>query len=151
VTILIDTNILLRIVDQTAKEHSVCVEALRVLDDRGEDLAICAQLMIEFWSVATRPSNANGLGLSPQRAAFFLDGFTQSLKTLPEPADIAVYWRRTVEQYSVISKQAHDARLVALMDAHGVRQILTLNLADFARYTNVQSLPPTQVIAGNTP
>lgn len=150
-TILVDTNILLRVVDQASNEHAVCVEALRMLDDRGEDLAICAQVMIEFWSVSTRPLNANGLGLDSQRAGRLLDGFIQSMTLLPEPADIGMRWRRVVDQYSVISKQAHDARLVAFVEAHGLQRFLTLNTADFKRYTDLDFVTPAQVIAGTTP
>jgi predicted nucleic acid-binding protein len=59
-TILVDTNILLRSVDQASAEHLVSVNALRTLNDRGDDLVICAQVVIEFWSVATRPAANNG-------------------------------------------------------------------------------------------
>src|SRR6266700_2720773 len=146
-TILVDTNILLRVVDQSAAEHSICVDALRRLDDLGHELAICAQVMIEFWSVATRPLKANGLGLEPKSAAQFLNGLCNSLRVLPEPPDVASVWRQIVERYSVISKQAHDARLVALMQAHNLPQLLTLNTSDFSRYSQILLLNPQDAIA----
>jgi hypothetical protein len=43
--------------------------------------------------------------------------------------------------------QVHDARLVALMEVHGVTHLLTLNAADFARYPGVTALTPAAVIA----
>lgn len=51
---LIDTNALLRRIQQT---HPVHVDAERgtTLLSRGQQLCIIAQNLIEFWAVATRP------------------------------------------------------------------------------------------------
>jgi hypothetical protein len=42
----------------------------------------------------------------------------------------------------------HDARLVALMMCSGVKNILTLNKRDFARYAEVIASSPEDVIGG---
>jgi predicted nucleic acid-binding protein len=59
---LLDTNIWLRSVQQEAAHHPVAVEALATLLGRGDDVFITPQNIIEFWSVASRPVAANGLG-----------------------------------------------------------------------------------------
>jgi predicted nucleic acid-binding protein len=41
----------------------------------------------------------------------------------------------------------HDARLVALMNVHGVRQILTFNTGDFVRF-EIEALHPSAVASG---
>ncbi|MEN6357468.1 MAG: hypothetical protein ABFD83_10330 [Armatimonadota bacterium] len=46
---------------------------------------------------------------------------------------------------NVNGKQAHDARIVALMLAHGITHILTLNPGDFSRYTGVTPVTPNEV------
>jgi len=40
----------------------------------------------------------------------------------------------------------HDARLVAAMNVHGVRRILTFNTDDFKRY-QIEALHPSSVLA----
>ena len=37
-------------------------------------------------------------------------------------------------------KQVHDANLVATMLAHGIRRLLTFNLADFQRFAGLVEL-----------
>jgi len=53
-------------------------------------------------------------------------------------------WRSLVVAHSVMGKQVHDARLVALMQSHGITHILTLNGADFARYPGITIVDPTK-------
>ena len=47
-----------------------------------------------------------------------------------------------------LTKTAHDARLVAAMERHRISFILTFNTSDFARYPNIQSLTPNDVVNG---
>lgn len=42
-------------------------------------------------------------------------------------------------------KQVHDARLVALMQAHGITHILTLNGSDFTRYPGITPVDPASL------
>ncbi len=51
-------------------------------------------------------------------------------------------WLGLVEGHRVIGKQAHDARLVALMLEHEIRHIVTFNGADFVRYPEVRVIDP---------
>jgi predicted nucleic acid-binding protein len=41
--------------------------------------------------------------------------------------------------------QVHDARLAAIMQAHEVRQILTLNQPDFRRFASIQVIHPIEL------
>ena len=45
-------------------------------------------------------------------------------------------WDRLVTQYRILGAAVHDAQLVASMLAHGIVAILTLNGADFRRYSS---------------
>lgn len=45
----------------------------------------------------------------------------------------------------------HDARLVAMMRVAGITDILTLNIGDFARYSAITAVTPTDVLAASTP
>lgn len=119
----------------------------------GRDLEwfICAQVIIEYWVVATRPRTANGMGLSAAEAQQDLSDFTAVFSCLPEPPDMADRWREVVSRHHVLGRPAHDARLVALMQAHDVKQLLTLNTGDFARYGEIESRTPRQMLDQNNP
>jgi predicted nucleic acid-binding protein len=39
--------------------------------------------------------------------------------------------------------KVHDARLAAVMQAHGLTRILTFNAADFRRYSDITVLDPS--------
>src|SRR6266508_1151246 len=63
---LLDTNILLRAVD---RNHPKCRPARRAiinLHRQHNRLFLTPQNLIEFWAVATRPVDSNGLGMSVQ-------------------------------------------------------------------------------------
>jgi predicted nucleic acid-binding protein len=143
--IKVDTNILIRLQDAGDPRHQVCTEALHRLKSAGNELYICAQVIIEFWVVATRPREVNGLGLEPADVEASLRGYEQLFTCLPEPPDMAARWQSLAIQCGVRGRQAHDARLAALMLAHGVTHLLTLNAADFARYAGITCLEPQDV------
>ncbi len=52
---LVDTNVLLRSVQQTHSMYESSVQAIRILLEQGKTLFIIPQNLIEFWVVATRP------------------------------------------------------------------------------------------------
>jgi predicted nucleic acid-binding protein len=54
-------------------------------------------------------------------------------------------WLDLCSRYGVSGRSAHDARLVALMLAHGLTHLLTLNSADFARYAEITAVTPDDV------
>lgn len=64
---LLDTNILLRIADPLSKKKQLTEDALSKLLEEGHNLFISPQILTEFWSVATRPHDNNGLELSRKR------------------------------------------------------------------------------------
>lgn len=144
--VLVDTNVLLRIAEAAHSQHQKAVAAVSALRQSGNDVCVVPQIHYEFWVVATRPVAARGLGMtidevqeqliewSPPYFRFFRD-------------ERAIYdqWYELVRRYGVQGKQAHDARLVAAMQRHGLTQILTFNLGDFGRYAGIGVLDPEQV------
>jgi predicted nucleic acid-binding protein len=59
---LLDTNILLYLANSAATEHAGAKGAVTRMLAAGDRLVIAPQVLFEFWSVATRPAAANGLG-----------------------------------------------------------------------------------------
>lgn len=143
---LIDTNVLLRSVQKSHPAHADAVKAVEILLRRGDRLCVIAQNMIEFWAVATRPPTSNGLGLSIDDAAQEVRDIKLLFELLPDTRDIFPEWEALVVKHRVAGKQAHDARLVAAMLAHGVSHLLTFNAGDFARFGSVVTVAEPQTI-----
>jgi predicted nucleic acid-binding protein len=132
---LLDTGVLLRLVNSQDGHHLMINGAVRELVTRQEHLHITNQNVAEFLNVATRPIANNGFGWSSDQA---LDALSVEIdpfcSTLLETSDLQTHLRRLVKTYIVMGKQVHDARLVAMMLSWKVKNILTLNEQDFRRY-----------------
>jgi hypothetical protein len=63
-SILADTNILLRRTQPDHPSHTLAVESVAKLLSAGEPVYFTLQNISEFWNVATRPAPNNGLGFS---------------------------------------------------------------------------------------
>lgn len=70
---LLDTGILLRLVDDKDPQHSTVRLAVRELIRRRDDLMITTQNVAEFCNVATRPQVNNGLGIPTSEAIELLE------------------------------------------------------------------------------
>ena len=58
----VDTNILLRLADETSASHKLVTRAVKQMLLNKNKLCIVRQNLAEFWAVATREYKANGLG-----------------------------------------------------------------------------------------
>ena len=83
------------------------------------------QNIAEFWCVATRPIANNGLGFSPAATLAEVNKIERVLTMLPDSPLAYEEWKRLVLQHGITGVRVHDARLVALMNVHRVRRILT--------------------------
>jgi len=147
---LLDTGILLRVVDKKDSQHALVEEAVDRLIARQEDLVIATQNIAELWNVATRPFANYGLALSPTAVAkLYEDTIEPVCAVLVETKFLPVVFRRLLTQYNVIGKQVHDARLVAMMLVWQVESILTLNDRDFRRFEpeGIQVVTPESIVA----
>ena len=97
----------------------------------GDRAVIAAQSLYEFWSVATRPAEANGLGWKADRAAAAITTFRRRFPILPEPPEVVDIWLDLVVAHDLKGKRIHDAHLLATMKANGVSRLLTFNASDF--------------------
>ena len=131
---LVDTSILIRQGDKRSPDRPIALDSMRQLSGRGEALHVFQQNMMEFWAVATRPYQVNGLGLSVTETEAERQRLETLLALLPDPLDLYPRWVQIVNQFGVSGKPTHDARIVAAMLEHGLTHILTFNGKDFRRY-----------------
>ena len=74
-----------------------------------------------------------------------MEEFLERFDLLSDRARVFTNWRDLVERYERKGKQVHDARLVAVMQAHGVENLLTFNVDDFKAYTDITAVHPAEV------
>jgi len=144
VSVLVDTNVLLRRLQPLHEHHRPAVAATARLIDSAEPVHVAPQNIAELWAAATRPVARNGLGLSPPAASAEIDRIEHVFAVLPDDPAIYSHWRRLVVMHAVIGSQVYDARLVAAMTVYGVGRILTFNARDFVRY-GIEVIEPSAV------
>lgn len=143
-TVLVDTNVLLRQFEPGHAHHRAAVDSIERLVLSGDPVFVTAQNIAEFWASATRTPAQNGLGLSVPVVVSAVDHMERVFTLLPDHPAIYAVWKRLVMTHGVIGSQVYDARLVAAMTVHGVGRILTFNAADFSRYP-IEILDPAAV------
>ncbi len=89
----------------------------------------------------------NGFGFSITEVDQEISGIESLLTLLPDIPAIYPVWKQLVRDHSVLGVKVYDARLVAVMSVYAVDTILTFNVADFMRYSNINVLQPAAVLA----
>ncbi len=144
---LVDTNILLRLVQSDSPEYGTVRQCMDRLWTQGAELYYTSQNLAEFWNVCTRPADRNGFGFSvaetDERAVLIESNFSFAADSEATHQE----WRKIVVAAGVSGIQVHDARIVAVMHVHGIANLLTLNAKDFRRFSDITVLSPDDVLA----
>jgi predicted nucleic acid-binding protein len=135
---LLDTNILLRLIELNHPHHTEVSKALKTLRRQNITFYVLLQNVSEFWNVCTRPADKNGLGFSIAKTDMHLKRFERLFKLLPDTEEVYRNWRELVVNNSVSGIQVHDAKIVSAMKAHNIQNLLTFNAKDFKRYTDIK-------------
>src|SRR5690242_5622757 len=93
---LLDTNILGRLANARDPGNPIATRHATVLHRAGEVLYITPQTLIEFRSVATRPTAVNGLGMSAAAAQAEAAGFEAKFPLLPDTPAVYPAWKAIV-------------------------------------------------------
>lgn len=141
---LIDTNVLLRLVAPTGAQYSQAIQAVKALLSRGDALFLTPQVVMEFWSVATRPRDVNGYGWTTAEVETEVAKLLAQFPILPETPAVFSQWLRLVGLRGTVGKQVHDAHIVAVLNAHNVSNLLTFNVGDFAGY-GINAVSPAEI------
>ncbi len=142
---VLDSNILLRMAQPAHSMHAEATQATTALLRQGQIIHVIPQTLYEFWSVATREVQFNGLGLSVPDTQVELIRIKNLFLFLPDSPSIYPEWERLVTQHSVRGRDSHDARIVAAMNVHGITHLLTFNKDDFKRFSAITVLLPSEV------
>lgn len=138
----VDSNILLRWAQPSDPSFATVVAAVERLEQSKAIPSYVSQNLGEFWNALTRPANKNGYGRLPEEADALARVIETKFRLLPDSLAVHLEWRRLLTDYRISGVQVHDARLVAAMHVHGVKRILTFNIRDFERYTDIEAIHP---------
>jgi predicted nucleic acid-binding protein len=144
---LVDTNILLRLVQPDSAEYGTVRQCTDHLWAQGAELFYTSQNLAEFWNVCTRPADRNGFGFSVAETDERANLIEAKFRFAADSEATHQEWRRIVVVASVSGIQVHDARMVAAMRMHGIANLLTLNAKDFRRFSGINVLSPDEVLA----
>jgi predicted nucleic acid-binding protein len=144
---LVDTNILLRLVQPDSPEFGTIRQCVEILWEQGAELFYTSQNLAEFWNVYTRPAERNGFGFSVEEADERATLIENTLSFAADSEATHREWRRILLAERISGVQVHDARLVAAMRVHAIGSLLTMNIQDFRRYTGIAAVSPQDIVA----
>jgi predicted nucleic acid-binding protein len=145
-SVLVETNIL----RSAQPSHQLCPQATRAVSKllrQNETVCFCSQNIAEFWNVATRPAEFNSLDISLSEVLQEVANFEGLLTLVPDGPSVYIEWKFIVKDHNVQGVKVYDARLVAVAMVHGVGNILTFNTADFKRFSSINALHASSLLA----
>ena len=145
-TLFVDTNVLLIATDESRSLHREAMQLLAGSVAQDLSLATSGQVLREYLVVATRPVNVNGLGLSTEVAVANVNEFLGSLSMCEETEEVSGRLRQLAVTHNLSGKRLHDVNIVATMEAHGIRAVVTQNPDDFAPFEDVAIMSITDAI-----
>ena len=132
--VLVDTNVLLSATAPLRPLHPAALVVLNDWPNQGTPLVTSSQILREYLVVATRPAEANGLGLGAAEALSNMVAFRGRMRLLVESEAALDRLRALIAAYDCKGKQIHDANVVASALTSGVARLVTANVGDFTRF-----------------
>jgi predicted nucleic acid-binding protein len=140
-SLFVDTNVLVYASLVHSPLSTNAQQTLRAHKRAGADIWISRQIIREFLATLTRPQVfAYPTSTTSLRAEVEL--FTRQYHIAEDNADVTERLLQIVGSVSVGGKQVHDANIVATMQVYGVTHLLTHNVSDFARYSQLITVVP---------
>lgn len=134
----VDTNVLLIGTDESRAYHAEALAFLEAGLSGTQRLFASGQVYREYLVVATRPVEANGLGLTSAKALANIREFQSCVQRLDENNDVTEQLFGLVKVHHLNGKHIHDANIVATMKAHGLVRIRTNNPDDFSSFEGIE-------------
>jgi predicted nucleic acid-binding protein len=126
--------------------HRLTVQAVEKLEAEGHELCMVPQSIYEFWSVATRSVQANGLAKPPSYPERLIPKFCRLFRLLTDDSLIFDAWLGLVVKHQITGVHTFDARLAAAMQVHTCSHLLTYDPDDFRQFPHISILEPRSVV-----
>ena len=150
--LFLDTNVLLSATDEGREYYTASNTVLSQAIKHGLHLAVCGQVLREYAVVATRPVAANGLGMQADDVVRNLGMFRNVSAFFEEPEVVTEILLELIAKHELVGARIHDASIVALMKAHRLPALVTTNIHDFHKFTEIEvfSIEETASAMGRT-
>jgi predicted nucleic acid-binding protein len=143
--VFVDTNVLVHANDADSPFQQDARIRLVALNAGGSELWICRQVMREYAVVISRKMNEYG-AFDAIALIQDLERFETEFRVMDEDHRVSSLLRKLIQTHAVKGKPIHDANIVAPMQVHGIRTLVTQNGRDFVRYVpQIEILPMTAV------
>ena len=139
--VFVDSNVLVSAALPTAPRHVAASMALAGLRQASISLWVSRQILREYLAVLSRPQTYTA-PLPPNQLVADVTYFQTQFQVAEEGPAVTANLLALLMAVPVGGKQVHDANIVATMQAHGLRRLLTNNVADFARFSNIITILP---------
>lgn len=139
--VFIDTNILVYANLALSPLHLQATQRLQDLDEQGFTLWVSRQILREYLSAMTRQGDLTGeipIASLVADVQYFVNRFRVAEDNLQVTESLLAL----MEQVPIGGRQVHDANIVATMQAYGIDQLLTHNVADFNRFSDFITVLP---------
>lgn len=144
-SVFVDSNILIYADVPAAPENRSARTRLEELASEDADLWISRQVLREYMACMTRPQ-AFMKAIPSAEVVDDIRRWESQFKIAEDGPSVTDQLLFLLGSVPVGGKQVHDANIVATMLAHGLKRILTHNVADFRRFSpwiDVIPLVPT--------
>lgn len=129
--VFVDSNVLVQSAVKTAPLNAAALNKLHLLRQDDVELWTSRQVLREYL-VALTQAHAGSPPVPPGKAAGDVAFLQMTISIAEETADVMAQLLTLVEKLKLTGKQIHDANIVAVMQAHGIRRLLTATPADYA-------------------
>ncbi len=139
--IFIDTNILVYANILAYPLHSIAAERIQSLLDAEVELWLSRQVLREFIAAVTRPQtygNPQPIGVVVTRVQTFQAQF----RVAEDNPQVTTQLLNLLQQFPTTGRQVHDANIVATMLTAGIDRLLTHNVKDFDRFSDLITVIP---------
>lgn len=144
--ILVDTNIVGRVIQTAHRHHQAAVDAMTHLATvAGEDFGISVHSLYELYFIMTKPQ-PSGFGYAPRQAGVELVNAQNLYQLLPETLNVYHIWQGLVGKYALGNRAVFDAKIVATAIENKVPTLLTFNDTDFQEFTEITTLNPFDLL-----
>lgn len=135
----IDTNVLVYAHRADSPFHPKAAQLLQSLAEGRSSWAIPWPCLYEFYSVVTH-ARIYSPPSTPEQALDQISAWigSPSLTVLAEPSQHWETLEPLLRESLIAGPLVHDARIAALCEAHGVRELITLD-RDFSRFPNLST------------
>ncbi len=141
--VFIDTNILVYANLALSPFHSQAAERLQAMEEQEIELWISRQTLREYLAAMTRRGDLTG-EIPVSSLVEDVRYFSNRFQLAEDNFQVTERLLTLMEEIAVGGKQVHDANIVATMLVYGIRQLLTHNTGDFARFSELITALPLQ-------